>query len=318
MLLLANSLTQLDHPLLAEIKSVTGWLVFRSTPSDIRPTPLTGNVVALNDWMNISQMSTPISTAAVVSWRHLDSKKFLAEADPTQQALTFKMRLEERSYFFEIWVPLYLKQRPKKIPSTYSSLILNIPLSTIETFSLHVLSTTDTNKHIPEPVAKKLKSSVLRLDIKLRDKINTIIPSDTDGIPLQGRKYSGVIFDNVRQISQAKSISIFIKHSAPYEAELHSFGEPINNGHYQSTGKSQPDLQSLYQGVGAKRLDFSTQSKKALGSEPSHLPAYNEVASPILDGSMQPRKRPRVEHGEGDITPPSAEDLRSLQERFAS
>ncbi|CAG1978274.1 unnamed protein product [Fusarium graminearum] len=59
-------------------------------------------------------MSTPISTAAVVSWRHLDSKKFLAEADPTQQALTFKMRLEERSYFFEIWVPLYLKQRPKK------------------------------------------------------------------------------------------------------------------------------------------------------------------------------------------------------------
>ncbi|CAF3495175.1 hypothetical protein SNK03_005734 [Fusarium graminearum] len=263
-------------------------------------------------------MSTPISTAAVVSWRHLDSKKFLAEADPTQQALTFKMRLEERSYFFEIWVPLYLKQRPKKIPSTYSSLILNIPLSTIETFSLHVLSTTDTNKHIPEPVAKKLKSSVLRLDIKLRDKINTIIPSDTDGIPLQGRKYSGVIFDNVRQISQAKSISIFIKHSAPYEAELHSFGEPINNGHYQSTGKSQPDLQSLYQGVGAKRLDFSTQSKKALGSEPSHLPAYKEVASPILDGSMQPRKRPRVEHGEGDITPPSAEDLRSLQERFAS
>ncbi|CEF77876.1 unnamed protein product [Fusarium graminearum] len=227
-------------------------------------------------------MSTPISTAAVVSWRHLDSKKFLAEADPTQQALTFKMRLEERSYFFEIWVPLYLKQRPKKIPSTYSSLILNIPLSTIETFSLHVLSTTDTNKHIPEPVAKKLKSSVLRLDIKLRDKINTIIPSDTDGIPLQGRKYSGVIFDNVRQISQAKSISIFIKHSAPYEAELHSFGEPINNGHYQSTGKSQPDLQSLYQGVGAKRLDFSTQSKKALGSEPSHLPAYKEVASPIF------------------------------------
>uniref|UniRef100_A0A4E9DQD1 Uncharacterized protein n=1 Tax=Gibberella zeae TaxID=5518 RepID=A0A4E9DQD1_GIBZA len=263
----------------------------------------------------MSRMTTPISTTAVVSWQYPDSEKFLAEPDPKNKTLTFKTWLKERSYFFEIWVPLYLKQRPKKIPSTYSSLILNIPFSTVETFSLHVLSTTDEDKHIPEPVAKKLKSPVLRLDIKLRDNISTIIPSDTDGTPLQGHTHSGAVLDNVRDILQAKFISVFIKHDPSHEAQLHAIGKSINDGHYRSTGTIRQDLQSLYRGEGGIFFCFPAQSKEALGSEPGHLPAYNEVASPIWDESMQPRKRPRVD---GDITPLSDEGLRSLQERFAS
>lgn len=145
--------------------------------------------------MNMSQLDTQISTAAVIGWQSLENQNFLAEPDPKQNSLTFKTRFEKPFFFFEVYISVYLKLIERRA-LTHTFLILNIQLSTIETFSLEVLST------IPEPVKRKLNSPVLRLDFKLSDNITTLIPLYAREQPKQGRTHSGVVLDSVLKISK--------------------------------------------------------------------------------------------------------------------
>ncbi|KAF5227539.1 hypothetical protein FANTH_14746 [Fusarium anthophilum] len=127
----------------------------------------------------MSEINPQISTAAVVAWRSRDTLKYLAEPDPKQNTLTFKTRVDKTSSLFEIWVPIYLKLTEKRTPKS-SSLILSIPLSTIDTFSFEVLAP------VPEPARNKLSSEVLSLNFKLNEKITILIPLDTKEQPAQG------------------------------------------------------------------------------------------------------------------------------------
>ncbi|CVL07257.1 uncharacterized protein FMAN_16243 [Fusarium mangiferae] len=228
----------------------------------------------------MSEINTQISTAAVVGWPSGDSLKYLAEPDPKQSSLTFKTRIGNTSSLFEIWVPIHLKLTDKKAPKL-SSLILSIPLSTIETFCFQILAT------VPQPAGGKLSSKVLGLDFKLNENIAVLIPLHAKEQPAQGKTQSGVVIDCVRQIAQIKSCHVYIDHTDSHEAGLSSIRNAINGGRYRSTRKRQLDLQSLYQGQGARIARFPAPSDR--------IPAYDDVPSSSLDTATQKRKRPRRE-----------------------
>lgn len=262
--------------------------------------------------MNMSQLDTQISTAAVIGWQSLENQNFLTDPDPKQKTLTFNTRFEKPFFLFEIRVPICLKPIERRV-LTNSFLILSIQLSTIETFALEVLST------IPEPVERKINSPILRLDFKLSDNITTLIPLYTIEQPKQGRTHSGVILDSVLQISQATSISVYINHNASYETQLNSIRNSLSKGYYQSILKSQFDLQRLYQGEGAKIAYLHTQSKEVSGTQPDQLPSYHNLQSPS-SGRLIQLKRPRVEHDEckDDMISSLVEAVKALQEKVAS
>ncbi|KAG4267593.1 hypothetical protein FPRO04_12748 [Fusarium proliferatum] len=248
----------------------------------------------------MAETNTQISTDAVIGWPSGDSLKYLAEPDPKQSSLTFKTRIDNNSSLFEIWVPIHLKLTDKKAPKL-SSLILSIPLSTIETLSFQVLTT------VPQPVSEKLISKVLGLDFKLNENITVLITLHAKEQPAQGKTQSGAVFDCVREIAQIKSFSVYIDHTDSHEAGLNSIGNAISRGRYRSTRKRQLDLQSLYQGQGARIARFPPQSDE--------LPAYDEVPSSSLDTTTQKRKRPRrelIDHVSG------AETLEDLSQKMAA
>ncbi|RBA15910.1 hypothetical protein FPRO05_12131 [Fusarium proliferatum] len=132
----------------------------------------------------MAETNTQISTAAVVGWPSGsgDDLKYLAEPDPKQSSLTFKTRIDDTSSLFEIWVPVHLKLTDKKAPKL-SSLILSIPLSTIETFSFKVLAT------VPQAARGKLSSKVLGLDFKLNENITVLIPLHAKEHPARGKTW---------------------------------------------------------------------------------------------------------------------------------
>ncbi|VTT73000.1 unnamed protein product [Fusarium fujikuroi] len=260
----------------------------------------------------MAETNTQISTAAVIGWPSGDSLKYLAEPDPKQSSLTFKTRIDNNSSLFEIWVPIHLKLTDKKAPKL-SSLILSIPLSTIETFSFQVLTT------VPQPVSEKLISKVLGLDFKLNENITVLIPLHAKEQPAQGKTQSGAVFDCVREIAQIKSFSVYIDHTDSHEAGLNSIRNAINRGRYRSTRKRQLDLQSLYQGQGARIARFPAPS--------DGLPAYDDLPSSSLDITTQKRKRPRRELTDVEReTSPSGEEeklkesqtVKELQERVVA
>ncbi|RKL28129.1 hypothetical protein BFJ72_g12589 [Fusarium proliferatum] len=228
----------------------------------------------------MAETNTQTSTAAVIGWPSGDSLKYLDEPDPKQSSLTFKTRIDNNSSLFEIWVPIHLKLTDKKAPKL-SSLILSIPLSTIGTFSFQVLTT------VPQAVSEKLISKVLGLDFKLNENITVLIPLHAKEQRAQGKTQSGAVFDCVREIAQIKSFSVYIDHTDSNEAGLNFIGNAISRGRYRSTRKRQLDLQSLYQGQGARIARFPPQLDE--------LPAYDEVPSSSLDTTTQKRKRPRRE-----------------------
>ncbi|KAF5697763.1 hypothetical protein FMUND_15301 [Fusarium mundagurra] len=268
----------------------------------------------------MAEINPQISTGAVVGWLSRDTSKYLAEPDLKRRNLTFRTRFDKDSSFFEICIPIYLKHTGNKNTQP-STLILSIPFSTIETFSFQVLAT------VPQPVREKLSSQVLGLDFKLNENITILIPLDTKEQPMQGRTQSGVVLDNVREISRTNSISVYIDHTAVFEAQLNLIRTAINEGYYRSTRRSQLDLQSLYQGLGAQIARFPTQPEQVLGAQFEQLPAYDERPSSSLDTAAQKRKRPRSEpHGqETEADPSEAETLgkesqkrQELEERVAT
>ncbi|KAF5721146.1 hypothetical protein FGLOB1_354 [Fusarium globosum] len=157
-----------------------------------------------------------------------DNLKYLAEPDPKQSSLTFKTRIDDTSSLFEIWVPVHLKLTDKKAPKL-SSLILSIPLSTIETFSFKVLAT------VPQPARGKLSSKALGLDFKLNENITVLVPLHAKEQPAQVKTQSGVVIDCVREIAQIKSFYVYIDHSDSHEAGPNSIRNGINEGRYRST-----------------------------------------------------------------------------------
>ncbi|KAF5986988.1 hypothetical protein FBULB1_2194 [Fusarium bulbicola] len=253
----------------------------------------------------MSEINPQISTAAVVAWLSGDTLKYLAEPDPKQNILTFKTRVDMTSSHFEIWVPIYLKLTEKRTPKV-SSLILTIPLSAIDTFTLQVLAPA------PEPVRNKLSSPVLRLDFKLNETITILIPLDTKEQPSQGKTQSGAVLDKIRQISQLLSLSVYIYHDASFKAQLDAIRNKIPERNYRFIRNRQLDLQSLYNGQGAQIARFSTESEQVPRAQLEQLPAYDEVASSSSNTAAQKRKRPRVEpHGqESEQTPSEAEALK--------
>ncbi|KAF5579021.1 uncharacterized protein FSUBG_13671 [Fusarium subglutinans] len=261
----------------------------------------------------MSEINPQISTAAVVAWRSRDTLKYLAEPDPKRRNLTFRTRSDKNSSFFEICIPIYLKRTENKNTQP-SSLILSIPLSTIDTFSCQVLAP------VPQPVRNKLISQVLGLDFKLNEHVIVLTPLQTKEQPMQGRTQSGVVLDNIREISQMASLSVYIDYSASCEAQLNSIRNALNEGRYRSACNRQLDLQSLYNGQGAQIARFSTESEQLPRTQLEQLPAYDEVASSSSNTAAQKRKRPRVEpHGqESERTPLEAESLQALNERMAA
>ncbi|KAF5638955.1 uncharacterized protein FTJAE_5026 [Fusarium tjaetaba] len=203
----------------------------------------------------MAEINPQISTAAVISWQSRDTLKYLAEPDPKNNTLTFKTRVDKTSSLFEISVPLYLKLTEKRTPKV--SVILCIPLSTIETFSYQMLPI------VPQPVRAKFSPQVLGLDFKLNENITVLIPLYAKEQPAQGKTQSGFVLDNIREISQMKSFSVYIDHSALFEAQLHEIRNAMNGGHYRFTRKRQLDLQSLYQGEGAKIAHLLPQPEQA-------------------------------------------------------
>ncbi|KAF5618174.1 hypothetical protein F25303_13085 [Fusarium sp. NRRL 25303] len=202
-------------------------------------------------------------------------------------------------------VPLYLKLTEKKTPKL-SSLILSIPLSTIDTFFFQVLAI------VPRPVRGNLISQVFGLDFKLNENNTALIPLHTKEHPMQGKTLSGAVLDNVREISQMTSFSVYIDHTASHEADLNSIRNAINEGRLRFTRKRQLDLQSLYQGQGAQIALFPPQLDKQ--------PAYDDVPSSSLDITTQKRKRPRRELNdhESETSPSGAETLKELSQRMAA
>ncbi|EXL91109.1 hypothetical protein ACKRZS_006854 [Fusarium odoratissimum] len=168
----------------------------------------------------------------------------------------------------------------------------------------------------PQPVAKKLSSQALGLDFVLNENVTILIPLNTKEQPAQGRTQSGVVLDNVREISQALSISVYIDHSVSCEAQLHSIRKAMNEGYYRSTRKRDLDLQSLYQGLGAQIAAFPIQSEQGPSTKFDKLPAYDEVPSQSLDAPAQTRKKPRTE-GES-VIPSLAEQVKSLQDKMSA
>ncbi|KAH7173088.1 hypothetical protein DER46DRAFT_498734 [Fusarium sp. MPI-SDFR-AT-0072] len=253
----------------------------------------------------MSEINTQIFTAAVIGWPNGDTLKYLAEPDPKQSTLTFKTRADKTSSVFEIWVPIYLKLTEKKTPKL-SSLILSIPLSTIETLTSQVLAT------VPQPVRGKPSSQVLGLYFKLNENVTVLIPLDTKEQPAQGKTQSGVVLDNVREISQIRSFSVYIDHTASHEAKLNSIRNAINEGCYRFTRKRQVDLQSLYQGQSAQIAHLTPQLDE--------LPAYDDVPSSSLHITTQRRKRPRRELNdhESEISTSGAETLKALSQKMAA
>ncbi|CVL12522.1 hypothetical protein FPRO06_13791 [Fusarium proliferatum] len=161
-----------------------------------------------------------------------------------------------------------------------SSLILSIPLSSIETFSFRVLAI------VSQPVRGKLISQVLGLDFKLNENITVLIPLNTKEQPMQGKTQSGAVLDNVREISQMTSFSVYIDHTASYGADPNSIRNVMNGGRYRFTCKRQLDLQSLYQGQGAQIAYLTPQLDE--------LPSYHEEEKHVKDSQTVRELQKRV------------------------
>ncbi|KAF5578851.1 hypothetical protein FPCIR_11394 [Fusarium pseudocircinatum] len=260
----------------------------------------------------MAEINPQISTDAVVGWQSRNTLKYLAEPDPKNNTMIFKTRVDNSCSLFEICIPIYLKLAEKKTPKL--SVILCIPLSIIETFSFQILSP------VPQPVRAKLSSQVLGLDFKLNENITILIPLYAKEQPAQGKTHSGVVLDHIREIVQMKSFSVYIDHSALFETQLHSIRNAMNGGHYRFTRKRQLDLQSLYQGEGAKIAHLIPQPEQVPRTQLEQLPAYDEVPSSSSDITTQKRKRPRREPNDHDKETSllEAETLQTLHERMAA
>ncbi|KAF5547497.1 hypothetical protein FNAPI_8526 [Fusarium napiforme] len=264
----------------------------------------------------MTEIYPQISTAAVIGWQSRDTLKYLAEPDPKNNTLTeallIKTRVDKTSSLFEICIPMYLKLTEKRTPKV--SVILCMPLSTIENFSSRMLPT------VPQPVRAKLSSQVICLDFKLNENITVLIPLYAKEQPAQGKTQSGLVLDNIREISQIKSFSVYIDYSALFEVQLHEIRNAMNGGHYRFTRKRQLDLQSLYQGEGAKIAHLLPQLEQAPRAQRDQLPAYDEVPSSSSDVTTQKRKRPRREPNDHDSETSllEAETLKTLHERMAA
>ncbi|KAF5553531.1 hypothetical protein FMEXI_2370 [Fusarium mexicanum] len=173
---------------------------------------------------------------------------------------------------------------------------------------------------VPQPVRNKLISQVLGFDFKLNENVTVLIPLQTKEQPMQGRTQSGVVLNNVREISHVASLSVYIDYSASCEAQLNSIRNAPNKGCYRSACNRQLDLQSLYNGQGAQIARFCTEPGQVPRTQLEQLPAYDEVASSSSNTAAQKRKRPRVEpHGqESGRTSLEAEGLQALNERMAA
>ncbi|KAI1693521.1 hypothetical protein Ddc_22756 [Ditylenchus destructor] len=270
--------------------------------------------VPFADSINMAEISPQISTAAVIGWQSRDTLKYLAEPDPKNNTLIFKIRVDKTSSLFEIYIPIYLKLTEKRTPKV--SVILCVSLSIIKTFSLRKLP----GPTLPQPVQAKLSSEVLRLDFKLNQNITVLFPLYAKEQPAQGKTQSGVILDHIREISEMKSFSVYIHHSALFEAQLQPICNAINRGHYRFTRKKQLDLQSHYQGEGAKITHLLPQPEQVPRTQLERLPAYDEVPSSSLDITAQKRKRPRREPNDHDSETSlvEAETLKTLYQRMAT
>lgn len=157
-----------------------------------------------------------------------------------------------------------------------------------------------------------LISQVLGLDFKLNENNTALIPLHTKEHPMQGKTQSGAVLDNVREISQMTSFSVYIDHTASHEADLNAIRNVMNGGRHRFTRKRQLDLQSLYQGQGAQIARLTPQLDE--------LPSYDDVTSSPLDIITQKRKRPRrelIDH-ESETSPSGAETLEDLSQKMAA
>ncbi|KAF5965072.1 hypothetical protein FCOIX_13122 [Fusarium coicis] len=98
----------------------------------------------------MAEINPQISTAAVIGWPSRDTLKYLAEPDSKNNTLAFKTRVDKTPSLFETCIPMYLKLAEKTTPKL--SVILCMPLSTMETFSIQTIPT------VPQPVRAKLSS----------------------------------------------------------------------------------------------------------------------------------------------------------------
>ncbi|KAF9780342.1 hypothetical protein IL306_000627 [Fusarium sp. DS 682] len=224
------------------------------------------------------------STPAVIGWQWKDALHYLTEPDPKYNNITLTTRFDTTCSFFELSVPIKIKdirlKDDKAGDNSISALLLRICPSSVNTFSVAPSTTA------PEAIQKKFASHILRLDLELNRNLDVVVPSNAEEPIIPGRAASGVVLDAIRQLSNTTSLSIYVQDAAPFHSQLQSLSNAFSQGLYKSVRTGQHDLVSLYGGRGAKIIQLSAQT--------GHLPPpYTESTSPPLSASTYQQKRPR-------------------------
>lgn len=224
------------------------------------------------------------STPAAIGWQWNDALHSLTEPDPKYNIITLTTRFDTTCSFFELSVPIKLKdvrlKEDKAGDNSISALLLRVCPSIVNTLSLTSIATP------PEAMRKKFTSPILRLDLRLSRNLDVVVPSNAEEPIVPSRAASGVVLDAIRQLSNTTSLSIFVQDAELFHTQLHSISNAFSQGLYKSVRSGQHDFVSLYGGQGAKIIHLSAQT----GQLP---PPYTESTSPPPSAVTYQQKRPR-------------------------
>ncbi|KAF5666072.1 hypothetical protein FHETE_6373 [Fusarium heterosporum] len=232
------------------------------------------------------------TTPAVIGWQWNDATCSLSEPDPKFSDITLTTRFDTTCSLFELSIPIKIKdirlKDDKAGDNGISTLLLRICPSTIDTFSFASAATA------PESTRPKFSSSVTRLDFKLNQTLDILVPTNAQDPIIPGRAHSGVVLDAIRQISNSTSLSIYIQDAVLSKTDLQSLSDAFDQGIYKSTRSSRHAIASLYGGNGAKIIRLAAQT----GQNP---PPYHETTPPPPSAPLYSKKRPRQDsHDERD------------------
>ncbi|KAM0288929.1 hypothetical protein ACHAO9_006437 [Fusarium lateritium] len=227
-------------------------------------------------------------TPAVVGWQWDGVECSLSEPDPKFSDITLTTRFDTTTSLFELSIPIKLKGtrlKDDKGDNNISTLLLRICPSTVDAFSFASISA------VPKATRPKFTSST-RLDFRLNQTLDILVPTNAQDPLIPARAHSGVILDAIRQISNVTTLSIYIQDAVLSDIHLQQLSDAFSQGLYKSI--RQHDLSNLYSGKGAKIIHLSAQT----GQNP---PPYRELTPPPPSAPIYTKKRPRQDsHNECD------------------
>ncbi|KAF4998998.1 hypothetical protein FGRMN_2797 [Fusarium graminum] len=254
-----------------------------------------------------------LSQSAVLEWQWDSETRCLATPDPSNTSIQFTIRLESVSpdvvhAHFEICIPVKLKDKGA------SAIYLRLSPSSITTFQ-HSSST------IPSDVIKRALNCTIsdRLHFQLDTKPTLLVPADAREPIVAARPRSGKIIDDLHQLSQITSLSIYIKDTIISNNQLESITNGVSQRYLKSFPSPDFDISRMYGGKGAKTITLPDPDPKPPSYTEHTPPPYTKPES--LPSAIDPpdtRKRARQNSdGESSISQ-VWEELQKMQKRMVA